>query len=172
MIHAGGILFYDDKGIWVIKEYHKDIYKISDPGGKYTFEDCNIYATIVREFNEETYYSFPFSYFDLINLIEKKKCKFIYVCLDNEKNPTYLCILVNIKDTNIIFDETFKTNRQKALENNPHIPNRYYSSFEFLRINFKDINLFWSYFNYRLKQVVYKTFLKKYLGSPMIISKE
>ena len=40
---AGGILPYDDTGIWVIGEEDKSGITYTDAGGKYQFEDGDIY---------------------------------------------------------------------------------------------------------------------------------
>jgi hypothetical protein len=157
LIHAGGIILYDDNGFWVIKEFHKDTFKYSDPGGKYNYCDCNIIATIVREFNEETYYAFPISYSDIYNLIPKNKIKFIYTCYNKLSNPTYLCIAVHLNDLNIKWDiKQFLKNRELALISNPDVPVKYYSSFDIQYIPFNKIFDFYDKFCYRLKQIVKK----------------
>ena len=167
-LHAGGLLFYDDEGIWVIKEFYKDSYRFSDPGGKYKYEDCNIFATIAREFSEETYFSEPFTYTDLLKVIENKKCELVFVCPDKSRNPTYLCILINLEDVkpfklNTESVERFVLLRNKALSENPRVPERYYSSFELKHLKYEDIPRFSSYFSFRLKHVFQRTFLKTHL---------
>lgn len=56
-LSAGGILPIDDDGesFWAIEELDKRGKKFSDIGGRYTVDDGHIFATIRREFYEETY---------------------------------------------------------------------------------------------------------------------
>lgn len=167
-LHAGGILFYDDEGVWVIKEFFKDSYRLSDPGGKYKFEDCNIFSTICREFCEETYFSCLFTYKDLIHLIDEKKCEFVFVCPDKTRTPTYLCILINLNNlpSFILNEETivrFIQLRNKTLTENSLVPERYYSSFELKHLKYDEISKYSSFFSFRLKQVFQRTFLKRYI---------
>lgn len=162
-LKAGGILIYDDDGIWVIKEIYKDTFKICDPGGKYTFEDCDIISTIAREFCEETYFSFPLNYWELKKLIETNKAKVMYVCHDSNYNPSYMSILINIKDLNdelkSIFkdnpSELFNKNREITLKHNNSINPSFYSSIDFIYIlneNIRDYKI-----HYRLNQILQGT---------------
>ena len=53
---SGGILFYDSQGVWVVAERDgKNGIIYNDMGGKYTYEDGTIHASIARELREETY---------------------------------------------------------------------------------------------------------------------
>ena len=53
---SGGILFYDSEGIWVVAEKDNKTGVIyNDMGGRYAYEDGNIYAAMARELREETY---------------------------------------------------------------------------------------------------------------------
>lgn len=166
-LHAGGLLLYDDSGIWVIKEYYRNGYKLIDPGGKYCFQDCDIINTIWREFCEETYFildNVPLS--KLKDLITDKKAKMIYVCPDNTDNPTYACLLVNTKDLNLTLDglsEKFIEKRNRALINNPLVPQNYFTSFELCYIPYADLRKYTSQFHYRLKQIFINSFINKYL---------
>ena len=156
---AGGIIFYDDNGIWLIKEHCKDKFYFSDLGGKYTVEDCNIFATIYREFMEVTYYSFPLTYMDIVNFVTLDKCRKIFVCNDREKSPTYLCILFDTKDISFKLDrELFLTNREKTLRENSKVPINFYSSFDLVYLTNDDVKKEFRFFNYRLKQIIRKRF--------------
>ena len=68
---AGGIFFYEEKngikGLWLLKEddFGKDIF--TDFGGKYDYNDGDIYATISREFREEVYNTQEISYKEIKN---------------------------------------------------------------------------------------------------------
>uniref|UniRef100_A0A6C0JTX7 Nudix hydrolase domain-containing protein n=1 Tax=viral metagenome TaxID=1070528 RepID=A0A6C0JTX7_9ZZZZ len=164
-LYAGGVLFYDQNGIWIIKEYFRDNYRFSDIGGKYSFEDCNIYSTISREFCEETYYSFPFTYFKLIELLRDNKCEEVYICSDSQNNPTYLSLLIDVKDINFeLSAQEFNMSRNKVINENPKIPVRHYSSFELFYLKFEDVEKYKIFFNFRLKQLFNRTkFLRKHL---------
>lgn len=157
-IYAGGIIFFDNHGIWVLKEMIRNSELYIDPGGKYHYEDCDIFGTIVREFCEETYYSYPLSKQDLEatvlneNIIETK-------C--NTSGSYYLCVLVFREDQ---FDtEIFHYNRNRALTENPFVPKSFYSSLDFVKIKFEDIKSSFSKFHNRLKSICFNSFLKKYL---------
>lgn len=52
---AGGILIGDAEGLYLVGEVEKGVVSYGDIGGRYMFEDCNIWATIRRELYEETY---------------------------------------------------------------------------------------------------------------------
>lgn len=101
IIYSGGLLIYDDKGIYVIKEFHLNKeFEYTDPGGKFNIDDCDIIKTISREFNEETYFTFEITSNMLNKLLNEKKARMIYTCPNNEKKNTYACILVELKYLN------------------------------------------------------------------------
>lgn len=165
-IHAGGLLFFDDVGIWVIKEYYRNSYKFIDPGGKYSFQDCDILHTILREFNEETYFILDhFAVHDLKKMLSEDKAEMIYVCPDSNNNPTYACLIANINDLNIDFDlrEKFFKNRNETLSNNPLVPSEYYTSFDLCRLSYSELKANLVQFHYRLKQILIGSFLSKYI---------
>lgn len=165
-IHAGGLLMYDETGIWVIKEYYKNSYKLIDPGGKYSFQDCDIINTIWREFCEETYFVIDnLAVSKLKELLNEGKAEMLYVCKDNFNNPTYCCLLINVKHLDLNLDgirDKFIINRNKAIKNNPFVPQNYYTSVDICHINYKDITQFVSQFHFRLKQIMINSFLKAF----------
>lgn len=170
-IYAGGLLIYDSSGIWVLKEYYKGGYKLSDPGGKYAYQDCNIYVTIAREFCEETYFAFPVTFGELKTLVDTNKATSVFVCNDPDSNPTYLCLLVNKTDlpslSNIQLDTSeFINHRTQALKENPRVPEQYYSSFDFFHLPYEEIHSQSTNLHFRLRQICQKSsLLSKYLRS-------
>ena len=125
---AGGILFYDSNGIWIIGEISPSSQiKYSDIGGKYTFEDGNIYSTISRELCEETYHTCELSTTEIEYLAEKEDKVYINGHLGL---PSYMCLLVNMeKYKKIKFNpQMFLNSRNQIIQQNPTVPKFYYSS--------------------------------------------
>lgn len=176
LFHAGGLILYDSNGVWLIKEYYKETYKLIDPGGKYCYQDCTIFNTILREFHEETYFSIPLYATTLQRLIDSNKANFVYVCPDVNCKPTYACLLVDLTNLGIyespnityasIFEKAatcFLENRNLALKSNPDVPQHYYSSFELVYVPYSDFNANFPTFHFRLKQIFLHSFFKQYL---------
>ena len=113
---AGGILLYEErpegKGFWFLNEKDDDEYDsdedisgdfrktknfqhkgiFTDFGGKYDYNDGDIFATISREFREETFNMCEIPY----NVIKKlSQTNYIYVNGYNNK-PSYFCIVANV----------------------------------------------------------------------------
>jgi|694.fasta_scaffold30908_2 hypothetical protein len=137
---AGGVLPYDDNGIWVICEKKKSAYEYSDMGGKYHFEDGDIYCTMAREFCEELYHSVSLSRKDIIELSKTNEINYVH---GYNSVPVYASLIVHTNDLEKIgvkmSPELFLTRRKQVLAQNPHVPEEYYSSVELLYIEFKDI---------------------------------
>jgi len=157
-ISAGGLLFYDDQGIWVIKEQTPFGVFFNDPGGKYQFEDTNINICIIREFHEETY----FSYTNLIHnnlldeLISKNLIHEIFISTKSEW--WYKCILIHTKYIfpemkNCLFDnKKFFINRLNTIEHNKLY--NFYNSIEFLYLKNNTIKNKWDMLSERLKTII------------------
>ncbi len=162
-LSAGGLTVYDDNGFWVVKErgMKPEEWMYSDCGGRYEFADCDIVNTIVREFQEETYYAFPFSVRDL----EGVKIRREYIIRDQETgNPTYLAMLVHADDVPFIKmdPKAFESKRQKCLESNEHNVSAYFPSFELVFLPFKEVQeVHFKHFGYRLRQIYFKWFPTK-----------
>lgn len=160
-ICAGGLLFYDDQGIWIIKEQTPFGIFLNDPGGKYQFEDTNINICIIREFHEETY----FSYIDLIHnylleeLISKKLVDEILI--STKTDWWYKCILIHTKHIfpdikNYSFDnKKFFINRLNAINHNKLY--NFYNSIEFVYLKNSEIKLKWDILSERLKSIILNT---------------
>jgi hypothetical protein len=75
---AGGLLAYDEEGLWLIGEKnHNGIIEWTDIGGKCEKEDVDIYDTISREVIEETFHSVDLN-------------RNIVLCLKDYNTPTYV----------------------------------------------------------------------------------
>lgn len=133
---AGGIIPYDSDGLYVISE--KGEY--NDIGGRFRYEDINIYATIAREFREETYHSCDLRVKD-ISLIEKKEVELIGF----RGVPVYLCIFVHLDELKKydceLSSEDFSSRRSIALKENPSIKSKdIYLSEKLIYIPWSKIN--------------------------------
>ena len=162
-ICAGGLLFYDDNGIWVLKEKKPFEISLTDPGGKYQFEDTNINACIIREFNEETYYS----YSDLIHyhLVEELISKNLIneIIFSSKNGWWYKCILIHTKHIsnvkNFAFDnKKFFINRLNSIEHNKMY--NFYISIEYTLLKFTEITNMWNELSERLKSILLESTLK------------
>ncbi len=166
-LYAGGIIFYDARGLWVIKEYWKSNWVYTDCGGKYERADSHIYNTIAREFQEETYFAFPLTGETLFDLKSRGKLKEEFVIYNSMTNsPTYMLLMVNLADHAISFDpKRFLEKREECMAANKHNgdPYYFYPSFELEYMTFAEVPQKVSQFSYRLKQIFYKTFLRTYL---------
>jgi hypothetical protein len=118
-LRGGGIIFYDDKGIWVVAEYSKKTTNgliITDIGGTYNQSDGNIYATISRELSEETYHTCELTTSTIRDLY--KTSNKIYN-RGYDKKPDYVCLLVDLRRINFKIDvEKLKNNRDEIIEQN------------------------------------------------------
>lgn len=162
-ICAGGLLFYDDNGIWVLKESKPFENSLTDPGGKYQFEDTNINACIIREFHEETYYSYSdlIHYHLLEDLISKNLVE--DVVFSSKNGWWYKCLLIHTKNIsknkNFTFDnKKFFINRLNSIEHNKMY--NFYISFEYILLKFTDIDNEWNNISERLKIILTKSSLK------------
>jgi hypothetical protein len=102
-LSAGGILFYDETGIWVIGEKTKSGIEYSDFGGSYNRDDGDIYQTISRELTEESYLSIDITRRQLMDMVLSKLgqpriSRGVYkTYVNNHANePTYICFIVPV----------------------------------------------------------------------------
>lgn len=142
---AGGIFFYEEingvKGIWLLKEKEefsnyedesdeKIIY--TDFGGKYDYNDGDIYATISREFREETYNNYEITYKKIKSLPDD--CKISVEGYDG-KIPVYVCFACHISFVIENNGESFssdkiKRSRIEVERTNPTIPKNWYRTID------------------------------------------
>ena len=139
---AGGLLPYDDEGIWVIgeKKTKGGSLEWTDPGGKYKFEDCDIFTTVIREFSEELYHSTSISREDFLRIKDEHTPTYVN---GHQNRPVYICYIVHISKLNecgvSLNPDLFKKNREKVISENPDVPPEYYSSVELKHISYKEV---------------------------------
>jgi hypothetical protein len=152
---AGGLLPYDDKGIWVIGEKKTKDSELewTDTGGKYKFEDCDIYTTISREVSEELYYSSILSREAILKIKETHTPVYVN---GHQSKPVYICYIVHIdilQKYGLYLDrDLFINYRNKAINSNPDVPPEYYSSIDLKHLTFESLNF--SPLSYRLKRIL------------------
>lgn len=150
---AGGILFFDDKGIWVVGERNKLGVVYTDIGGKYNFEDGTIFATIARELGEETYHSCSVS----TQQIEKVAEVFPFVYVNGHQNlPVYACLVVPVTFINgVVLDpKIFEERRQKIFSQNPFVQKEKYASLCLKYLTFEEIRKENPNLSFRLKRIL------------------
>lgn len=126
---AGGILPYDEDGIWVIGEKVKDEIVYTDIGGKYQYQDGDIYKTVAREFGEELYHSSNITREQVIKISKISGAMYV----NGHKNvPVYICYIVPyglMKSMGVVLNpRLFLENRGEVLRGNPHVPPEKYDS--------------------------------------------
>jgi hypothetical protein len=152
---AGGLLPYDDKGIWVIAEKKtKDgSLEWTDTGGKYKFEDCDIYTTISREVSEELYYSAILTRDAILKIKETHTPVYVN---GHQSSPVYICYIVhidNLQKYGLNLDrELFMEYRKRAILSNPDVPSEYYSSIDLKHLSFDSLKNY--PLSYRLKRIL------------------
>lgn len=151
-VSGGGILVVNkiEGYFWFIgeKKYNKkDDDKITtiytDIGGKYRWDDGDIYACIAREWNEETYHSSELTRSNIIELWKNEKK--IYVNSKNSKNKSssYICLIIdeiNLNKYTKIDSILFDINRSNIIKNNPSAPFYIFKSLCIKKVYFNDIN--------------------------------
>lgn len=168
---AGGILIYDDKGIWVIKELRRDgTLEYNDPGGKYKYEDCDINTTIAREANEEFYQSVEFRRSMILDLARTTQP--VYV-MGHHGLPVYICYLMHVNLAKLygicMSPLQFLECRARTLRSNPNVPHEFYSSLELVYLTFTDIRekRLQHPLSYRLDKIVHNFVLRRKVEHPV-----
>ncbi len=139
-LSAGGILPYDDDGVWVIGEKVRDEIIYTDIGGKYQYQDGDIYKTVAREFGEELYHSSNITREQVIDISNISGPMYV----NGHKNkPVYVCYIVPysvMKSMRITLNPTlFLKNRVEVLRGNPHVPPDKYDSVTLRYIDFNSL---------------------------------
>lgn len=153
---ASGIIFYNEQGVWIIKEKaSKIVYEYNDPGGKYERYDKDIYECAVREFSEETYNSVNFNSTKLYKLLDENKVIKTYPLLDKNKKPNYLSLLINLNHVDVTFSrEKFHKNLEQTLKFKPNVN---CSSIDLIFLKYSDYEDNKGKFSFRLRQIFEKT---------------
>ena len=165
-LSAGGLLPYDENGVWLISEEKNGNVEWTDPGGKYRFEDCDIYTTIAREFNEELYCSTDLTRGGVKKLLKSGRTDMLY--LNGHRNtPVYACVIAHVddlKEAGVTLNvEKFNTRRDKTIIQNPNVPESFYSSISLEYVPYtKFDDQFRSHMSYRLRGLVKLGAFKKY----------
>lgn len=169
LLSAGGLLPYDEHGVWVIEERRNGgPLEWNDIGGKYEPEDGDIYATISREFCEELYNSTDgcLTRNILKRWVKSGMCKVAYVN-GYRKQPVYVAYCVNVgvlKTVGIKLDpEKFEKRRNKIILQNPHVPEVYYGAVKLRYILFDNIPEECGKMSYRLRKVIEPITPSKYV---------
>lgn len=114
-VAAGGILIVNgDEGFWALEEMCKknSNTEYSDFGGKYHYDDCDIYATISREFREETYNTDEIPYSKVKELAMKG---FVVKVIDDK----YYCLVVDRKELDVkLSSDELKNAKNKTIASN------------------------------------------------------
>jgi hypothetical protein len=150
---AGGILFYDDHGVWLLGERDKHGVIYTDIGGKYNFEDCNIYATIARELGEETYHTCEATCSQIKALAEAYS--FVYVN-GHQNLPVYACVVVHISQCSFatLDSKKFIESRHQAILENPHVPPDRYKTLCLTYFTFENVKKQNLKLSFRLKRIL------------------
>lgn len=163
LFSAGGILFYDHEGFWTIAEAtsRHDV-EYTDPGGRYTFEDGSIYATIARELREESYGLCEILRSEVEDLASRYPPTLIYGGGSAAtKAPAYMCLVVpvdavrdlpNIQSRFSLDPERYLTARAKTIAENPDTPASFYSPMMLRKILFTEVAKY--NLSYRLRRVL------------------
>lgn len=137
-IRAGGIFFYDETGFWFAKELIGNTVYFNDFGGKYDLADGDIYATVVREFREETYNTCEIPYKRMKEL--SKMYSPLYA--ENERGKkVYVSYCIDMDDVDIDFNhKKFFKSRQKVLRENKSVPRYYYSTLSVCHVSYENLS--------------------------------
>jgi hypothetical protein len=154
--NAGGVLFYDDEGFWVVEEKQKDVTVCNDIGGRYHPDDGNIWATIRREVWEETYGTCDFT-MKMVTMLSKTVKKAYLHSPQGVKIYVCLCIDKQLQDLYGITlnPDTFNESRKRFLEENPNYT-EFYKTLSLKKIRYEDVHL--NKLSYRLN-ILLKEFL-------------
>ncbi len=146
---AGGILFYDDHGVYLISERNSKNYNVleyTDVGGRYEPQDGCIWATIRRELYEETYGTIDCTVAYIKNLASDTRVKRAYVT-NHDGIVCYVCLCVPLylapeimRTENLM--ETFKNNKATFHAENPTVTGKFYETVTFEKIAHNKITMF------------------------------
>lgn len=87
---GGGVILYDENGVWLVKELERGKIVYTDIGGKIQSCDKDIYDCICRELEEETYHTIVVDRNELL-----RACKIERVL------KTYLCLMIHTSSLNV-----------------------------------------------------------------------
>ena len=168
ILYAGGIIITDnvrgEDGIWTIMEYDNNTLVHTDIGGRYEYNDGDVFATIVRELREELYNCAEVSYKTLKGLPSRSK---VYIS-GKKKNPIYLSIIVSAQDIglkDVLSKINIKSAREEIIRHNPEISPFRYKTIDLKFISFKDIKNKKCIMSRRLGEIIIESFLLENIRS-------
>lgn len=163
-VAAGGILILDtqivngvkERGIWVISEKSRknEGTEYTDFGGRYNQDDGDIYATIHREFREETYNTneIPYSVIKKLATDSSNENKFVYRMVKGK----YLCLVVdreylpplNLDNCDI------QSAKQQVIKSNPYVAPEVYRTENLVFIPFSKLKKGDLSLSFRLNEIL------------------
>jgi len=156
-IAAAGILIFDDEGMWLVAEKSRKNdggVEYTDFGGKYDWNDGDIYATIPREFREECYNTDELSYSLIKRLVTSPSTekKFVY----RMNKGKYLCLIVHrsLLPPLKLSDLEVKIARDRVIASNPFCHDSMYRTVGIKFIPFKEIENYKTQLSYRLSTIL------------------
>jgi hypothetical protein len=142
-LSAGGILFHSNDSFWAIEEDGKKGIETNDIGGRYEYEDGDIFTTIRRELHEETYGMCDVPVSMIRKFAETYGMKGVY---DKNRQCVYVCICVPIDvicETCGFSEEEiegkFASLREKTVKQNPNTPRDAYKPLRIRKIRYEDV---------------------------------
>lgn len=173
-LSGGGLLIYDSEGVWFVGEKKNNSIVFTDPGGKYRFEDCDIFTTVAREVMEELYNTVQVTGAHIESISEKEDPIYVH---DHLGRPTYVCFLVEVetfeKLTNSRLEpDRFLRSRTKTLCHNPEVPEDKYNTVSLVKMPFHEIADYMNdatrsnTLNYRVKQILQQSKLSERTSRP------
>lgn len=156
---AGGILFYDDNGFWVVTELRGLEVQYTDMGGRYCKDDIDVKGTIRREMYEESYGILDCTISDIKNMFrdcpsvilhsKEDYSRIVYVCLCvHSQNLSFLLTEKGYPATISNLKALYDKGRKEAIFKNPNEVYKGLSIEYILRKDLPLINL-----SHRLREV-------------------
>jgi hypothetical protein len=136
---GGGILFFDDVGIWTVGEMQGGTIEYTDPGGRYNYNDCNIWGTIRRELWEETYGMCDLTTSQIESFTSGTDQPIVYVNGHTDQ-PVYLCIVARLPKNMVLREDEFIRRRDITVGQNPDTPPKNYKTLCIKRIRYTEIS--------------------------------
>lgn len=160
-LSAGGILFYDDEGIWVIGERIGSEIEYTDIGGRYNPNDCNIWTTIRRELEEETYGMCDITTSQIKTFISPSggeststpRSGVIYI-EGHDQQPVYVCIVTKTPSNITLREDLFSRLRDITISENPDMPSTFYKPVCLKKIRYSELKNDKFRLSFRLKKIL------------------
>lgn len=167
---AGGILVYDEKGVWAIMEDREDyLCEWSDIGGRYRPEDGDIWFTIAREFCEETYHMAAMTRNSVLHLTTQEGVATCFLLDRRLEKPVYLSLVVpadRLAEVGVVMSpDAFLSGRERVLGSNPEAPPGSYPALELRHITYEALRAGTHRLSSRLVSVLAAPILSRRIGS-------